>query len=226
MLDALKQEVCAQNHELPRAGLVVGSGGNVSGRCPDTGLVVIKPSGVRFAQLVPDSMVVVDLDGRVIDGAMKPSVDTGIHLYLYRHRPDIGGVCHTHSPYATSFAARGERIPAVLTPITHMLGRDIPCSRYATPGEVDTGAAILEAAEGGKAALVQAHGVFTMGQNATEATSIALYLEEAAKTTHLAMLRGPVEELPPEEIERCYNWYRRNYGQNADGMAAFKRLDT
>lgn len=213
MLDSLKEEVCAQNHELPLAGLVVGSGGNVSGRCPQTGLVVIKPSGVKFARLTPDTMVVVDLDGKVIEGQMKPSVDTGIHLYLYRHRPDIGGVAHTHSPYATSFAARGERIPAMLTPITHMLGRDVPCSRYATPGEVDTGAAILDAAEGGHAALVRAHGVFTMGKTATEATSIAVYLEEAAKTTHLAMLRGPVDELPPEEIARCYNWFRKNYGQ-------------
>ncbi|WP_333826517.1 class II aldolase/adducin family protein [Pararhodobacter sp.] len=214
MLEALKQEVCDQNHELPRAGLVVGSGGNVSGRDPESGLVVIKPSGVKFAKLTPDTMVVVDLDGNVVEGTLRPSVDTGIHLYLYRHRPDIAGIAHTHSPYATSFAARGERIPAVLTPITHMIGRDVPCSRYATPGEVDTGAAILEAAAGGYAALVRAHGVFTMGKSAAEATAIAMYLEEAAKTTHLAMLRGPVEELSQQEIDRCYAWFRQNYGQS------------
>lgn len=216
MLEKLKEEVCEQNHELPKAGLVVGSGGNVSGRDPETGLVVIKPSGVKFSRLTPETMVVVDLDGNVIEGTMKPSVDTGIHLYIYRHRADVFGVAHTHSPYATSFAARGERIPAVLTPITHMLGRDVPCSRYATPGEVDTGEAIIEAAQGGFAVLVKAHGVFTMGRSATEATSFAMYLEEAAFTTHLAMLRGPVEELPQEEIDRCYNWYRRNYGQSGD----------
>ncbi len=214
MLEDLRAEVCAQNLELPNNGLVVGSGGNVSGRDPETGLIVIKPSGVKFAKLTPDTMVVVDLDGRVIEGDMKPSVDTGIHLYLYRHRADVFGVAHTHSPYATSFAARGERIPAVLTPITHMLGRDVPCSRYATPGEVDTGAAILEAADGGWAALVKAHGVFTMGTTATEATSFAMYLEEAAMTTHLALTRGAVPELPDEEIERCYNWFRKNYGQS------------
>ncbi|MEX0348154.1 MAG: class II aldolase/adducin family protein [Paracoccaceae bacterium] len=214
MLEALKEEVCEQNHELPANGLVVGSGGNVSGRDPETGLVVIKPSGVKFKTLTSDTMVVVDMDGNVIEGDKKPSVDTGVHLYIYRHRPDVFGVTHTHSPYATSFAARGERIPAVLTPITHILGRDVPCSRYATPGEVDTGQAVIEAADGGYAALVQAHGVFTMGKSATEATSIAMYLEEAAMTTHLAMCRGPVEELSQQEIDRCFNWFRKNYGQS------------
>jgi len=214
MLEALKTEVCEQNHELPKNGLVVGSGGNVSGREPGTGLVVIKPSGVKFAKLTPETMVVVDLDGNIVEGTMKPSVDTGIHLYIYKHRPDVFGIAHTHSPYATSFAARGERIPAVLTPITHMIGRDVPCAPYATPGEVDTGRAVVEAAGGGMAALVKAHGVFTMGKSATEATSVAMFLEEAAMTTHLAMLRGPVKELPDEEIERCYNWFRKNYGQS------------
>ncbi|MDR3375680.1 MAG: class II aldolase/adducin family protein [Ancalomicrobiaceae bacterium] len=214
MLEALKEEVCEQNHELPKNGLVVGSGGNVSGRDSATGFVVIKPSGVKFAKLTPDTMVVVDLEGNIIEGTMKPSVDTGIHLYIYKNRPDVFGITHTHSPYATSFAARGERIPAVLTPITHMLGRDIPCAPYATPGEVETGKAVIEAAAGGMAALVQAHGVFTMGKSPTEATSVAMYLEEAAMTTHLAMLRGPVAEMPPEEIERCYHWFRRNYGQS------------
>ncbi|WP_299724923.1 class II aldolase/adducin family protein [uncultured Tateyamaria sp.] len=213
MLEALKAEVCEQNHELPANGLVVGSGGNVSGRDPETGLVVIKPSGVKFSKLTPEKMVVVDLEGTVIEGEMKPSVDTGIHLYIYRHRSDVFGITHTHSPYASSFAARGARIPAVTTPITHMLGRDVPCSRYATPGEVDTGAAIIEAAAGGWAVLVKAHGVFTMGKSATQATSIAMYLEEAAMTTHLALLHGPVDELPQSEIDRCYNWFNKNYGQ-------------
>lgn len=220
MLEALKEEVCAQNLELPANGLVVGSGGNVSGRDPETGLIVIKPSGVKFAKLTPDTMVVVDIDGNIIEGTTKPSVDTGVHLYIYKHRDDVRGVAHTHSPYASSFAARGERIPAVMTPITHMLGRDVPCSRYATPGEVDTGAAIIEAADGGYAALVKAHGVFTMGKSATEAASIAMYLEEAAMTTHLAMLRGPVEELPQEEIDRCFAWFRQNYGQSGQKKVA------
>lgn len=216
MLDVLRQEVCEQNHELPKNGLVVGSGGNVSARDRDTGYIVIKPSGVKFSKLTRDTMVIVDLEGNVVEGTMKPSVDTGIHLYIYRKRPDVFGICHTHSPYATSFAARGERIPAVLTPLTHMLGRDVPCAPYATPGEVETGQAVLDAAEGGKVALVQAHGVFTMGSSASEATSIAMYLEEAAMTTHLAMLRGPVEEMPQKEIDRCFAWFKVNYGQSGN----------
>lgn len=214
MLETLKQEVCDQNHELPKGGLVVSSGGNVSARDRETGYVVIKPSGVKFAKLTPETMVVVDMDGNIIEGDMKPSVDTGIHLYIYRQRADVFGICHTHSPYATSFAARGERIPAVLTPITHILGRDVPCAPYATPGEVETGHAVVTAADGGHAALVQAHGVFTMGKSATEATTIAMYLEEAAMTTHLAMLRGPVEEMPQTEIDRCAAWFKQNYGQS------------
>lgn len=214
MLEQLKEEVCTQNHELPKAGLVVGSGGNVSARDPETGFIVIKPSGVKFAKLTPETMVVVDPDGTVVEGALQPSVDTGVHRYIYQHRSDVFGIAHTHSPYATSFAARGERIPAVLTPITHFLGRDVPCARYAAPGYVETGEAIIEASEGGWAVLLKAHGVFTMGTSASEATSIAMYLEEAAKTVHLAMLRGPVDELPPEEIERCYTWFRDCYGQS------------
>jgi L-ribulose-5-phosphate 4-epimerase len=213
MLEALKEEVCEQNLALPAAGLVVGSGGNVSARDRETGLVVIKPSGVKFAKLTPDTMVVVDIDGTVVEGDMVPSVDTGVHCYVYKHRSDVFGITHTHSPYATSFAARGERIPAVLTPITHFLGRDVPCAAYAAPGYVETGQAIIEAADGGWAVLARSHGVFTMGTTATEATSIAMYLEEAAKTIHLAMMRGPVEELPPEEIQRCYDWFRQSYGQ-------------
>lgn len=220
MLEKLKEEVCEQNHELPNNRLVVGSGGNVSGRDPDTGLIVIKPSGVKFAKLTPQSMVVVDIEGNVIEGDKKPSVDTGVHLYVYKNRADVFGITHTHSPYASSFAARGERIPAVMTPITHMLGRDVPCSRYATPGEVDTGQAIIEAADGGWAVLVKAHGVFTMGKSATEATAFAMYLEEAAMTTHLAMVRGPIEELPQDEIDRCYNWFRKNYGQSGNKIVS------
>ena len=164
MFDALREEVCAMNLELPANGLVVWSGGNVSGRDSETGCVVIKPSGVRFDRLTPESMVVVDPSGEVMEGDLKPSVDLGIHCYIYQHRPDVFGVAHTHSPYATSFAVRGEDIPAALTPLTHLIGSGVPCTRWATPAADDTGAAIIEAiGPSGLAAVVARHGVFTMG---------------------------------------------------------------
>lgn len=214
LLPELREEVCSANQELPLNGLVVGSGGNVSGRDPATGHVVIKPSGVPFQKLSPESMVVVDDEGTVLQGDLKPSVDLGIHLYLYRHRPDVFGVTHTHSPFATSFAMDGDGIPAALTPLTHMIGSGVPRTRWATPAADDTGAAILEATgEAGKAALADRHGVFTMGTSANDSFKIALYLEEAAKTIRLAMMSGPVTPLPDEEIERCYRWFHENYGQ-------------
>lgn len=214
MFPQLREEVCAANQELPVNGLVVGSGGNVSGRDPHSGRVVIKPSGMLFPQLTSESMVVVEPDGTVVEGGLKPSVDLGIHLYLYRHRPDVFGITHTHSPYATSFALHGDGLPAALTPLTHMIGAGVPRTRWANPGAEDTGAAIIEAVGNtGKAALVDRHGVFTMGDSAHDSLQIALYLEEAAKTIRLAMMSEPVTPLPDEEIDRCSRWYIENYGQ-------------
>ena len=214
MFEALREEVCAMNLELPAHGLVVWSGGNVSGRDRETGCVVIKPSGVTFDRLTPESMVVVDPSGEVLEGDLKPSVDLGIHLYVYQHRRDLFGVVHTHSPYATSFALRGEDIPAALTPLTHLIGSGVPCTRWATPAADDTGAAIIEAiGPSGLAAVVARHGVFTMGRSAPEALEVALHVEEAAMTIRLAQQSGPVTALPDEEIERCFAWYRDNYGQ-------------
>jgi L-ribulose-5-phosphate 4-epimerase len=214
MLESLREEVLVMNHELPRNRLVVWSGGNVSGRDPETGLVVIKPSGIPFQHLTAESLVVVDIDGAVVEGDLRPSVDLGVHLHVYQRREDVLGMCHTHSPYATSFAARGESIPATLTPLTHLIGGGVPCSRYATPGAEDTGAAVMEVAgETGMATLVDRHGVFTMGRSASESVKVALHVEEAAMTIRLAQIVGPVSEMDPEEVERCATWYRGNYGQ-------------
>lgn len=214
MLKPLRDEVLEMNLELPANRLVIWSGGNVSGRDPDSGLIVIKPSGVRFNRLRAEHLVVVDLDGNVVEGNLKPSVDLGVHLYIYRHRDDIRGVTHTHSPYATSFAAREEGIPAALTPLTHLIGGGVPCSRYATPGAEDTGAAIIEVVgDTGMAALVARHGVFTLGRSASESVKVALHVEEAAQTIRLAQSAGPVTEMDAVEIDRCARWYRDNYGQ-------------
>ena len=214
MFDDLRAEVLEMNLELPRNRLVVWSGGNVSGRDPDSGCVVIKPSGVPFDRLTAESMVVVGPDGSVKEGHLKPSVDLGIHLYLYEARPDVFGVTHTHSPYATSFSLNSEGIPAALTPLTHLIGSGVPCTRYATPGAEDTGAAVIESVgDSGKAAIVARHGVFTLGKSASESMEIALFVEEAAMTIRLAQQSGPVTPMDDEEIARCAAWYRTNYGQ-------------
>ncbi len=214
MLTTLRDEVFRMNMELPRNRLVIWSGGNVSGRDPESGLIVIKPSGVPFDQLSRDSLVVVDIDGKVVEGHLAPSVDLGVHLYIYKRRDDVRGITHTHSPYATSFAATGRDLPAVLTPLTHVIGGGVPCTRYATPGAEDTGAAIIEVVgDTGMAALVDRHGVFTMGKSASESVKVALHVEEAAMTIRLAMMSDAVTEMDPDEIDRCAKWYKVNYGQ-------------
>jgi L-ribulose-5-phosphate 4-epimerase len=211
----LRAEVCAMNKELPKQGLVVWTGGNVSGIVRSAGHVVIKPSGVRFEDLTPESMVVTDLDGNVVEGDYKPSVDLGVHNYIYAHRDDVGGICHTHSPFSTSFALLGQPIPAALTPLVHLLGQEVPCTGYVKPAHLDTGQAIVETAGDGMAVLVGRHGTFTFGKSPTESVKIAAYLEEAAQTIHYAMLRGEVTSLPQEELERSFRWYHENYGQKA-----------
>ena len=213
MYKEMRERVCLLNKMLPEDNLVVWTGGNVSGIVRETGHVVIKPSGVLFRDLTPESMVVIDMDGNVVEGDMKPSVDSSIHLYLYEKRPDLGGICHTHSPYATSFALLGESIPAALTPLAHLTGRDIPCTRYAQAGYVDTGEAILEADKDGYGALVQRHGVFSYGKSPEYSLKVAAHIEEAARTVHYAMMRGKVTPLPDDEIKRCYEFYGNHYGQ-------------
>ncbi len=209
----LRERVCMLNKMLPNENLVVWTGGNISGIVRDKGHIVIKPSGVLFQDLTPESMVVIDMDGKVIEGNLKPSVDSAIHLYLYKKRPELGGICHTHSPYATSFALLGESIPAALTPLGHLTGRDIPCTRYAHAGCVDTGEAILEADKDGYGVLVQRHGVFTYGKSPEFSLKVAAHIEEAARTVYYAMTRGKVTAIPADELKRCLEFYGNHYGQ-------------
>jgi len=209
----LRKEVCTMNKELPRQNLVVWTGGNVSGIVRESGHIVIKPSGLSFEELTPENLVVIDMDCKVVEGDYKPSVDSGVHAYIYAHRQDVGGICHTHSPYSSSFALLGEPIPAATTPIGHLLGQDVPCTPYAKPGFVDTGKAIIETVGDGSAVLVKRHGVFTLGKTPTYSVKIATYLEEAARTTHYAMLRGTVTSMSKEELDRCFHFYATEYGQ-------------
>jgi L-ribulose-5-phosphate 4-epimerase len=211
-LEELREIVWKCNLELPRNGLVKMTSGNVSGRDPETGLVVIKPSGVSFEELTPAHMVVVDLGGRVVEGNLKPSTDTETHLYVYQRRSDVFGMVHTHSPYASSFAVLGQPIPACLT-TSAMLGGEIPLGGYAPIGGADIGQEIIDKIGCAKAILMQNHGVFTIGSSAQQATKMAVELEEIAKITHLAMLRGEPILLTQSQVNYMVDLYQNEYGQ-------------
>lgn len=214
MLEQLKQDVWKANVALPKAGLVTMTSGNASGRDPATGYVVIKPSGVLYDDLKPEDLTVVDLDGRIIEGRFRPSVDTATHLFVYRARPDIGGIIHTHSPYATSFALLGEPIPACLTAIADEFGGPIPCGPYARIGGEAIGKAIVETIGDAPAVLLKQHGVFTIGRDVMAALKAAIMVEDVAKTVHLASLRGRFESLPDDEVAALHKAYIEKYGQH------------
>ena len=213
MLEELRAQVWRMNLELPRNGLVTWTSGNVSGRDPETGYVVIKPSGVRYEEMQPGDLVVVDLEGNVIEGHMKPSVDTATHLYVYRHRADVGGVVHTHSPYATSLAALGRPVPVYLTAIADEFGGPIPVGAYAEIGGEAIGEEIVRSIGQSPAILMKNHGVFSVGPTPMAATKAAVMVEDAAKTVHLALLLGMPDEIPAEEVARARRRYVEKYGQ-------------
>jgi L-ribulose-5-phosphate 4-epimerase len=214
MLENLREEILTLNLELPRNRLVVWTGGNVSGRDPETGLVVIKPSGVRYEELRPEHMVVVDLQGEVVEGRLKPSSDTASHLYIYRHRPDVGGVVHTHSPYATAFAAVGRPIPVVLTAIADEFGGPIPCGGFALIGDESIGRIVIESIGDSPAVLLKNHGVFTVGKTAQAAVKAAVMTEENARTVWLALQLGAPDEIPAVDVAKLHQRYRNGYGQS------------
>jgi L-ribulose-5-phosphate 4-epimerase len=212
LLEQLRETVWKCNLELPKNDLVKMTSGNVSGRDPETGLVVIKPSGVSFEELTPEDMVVVDLDCRVVEGRLKPSTDTDTHLYVYARRDDVLGIAHTHSPYASSFAALGQPIPACLT-TCGMLGGEVPLGGYAPIGGEDIGQEIIDKIGRALAIVMQNHGVFTIGSSPQQATKMAVEVEEVAKITHLAMLRGQPIMLTDSQVDYMVNLYRNEYGQ-------------
>jgi L-ribulose-5-phosphate 4-epimerase len=212
MLESLRTEVWKCNLELPKQGLVKMTSGNVSGRDPGTGLVVIKPSGYSYELLQPEDLVIVTLEGKVIEGRLKPSVDLGAHLYVYAHRPDVLGIVHTHSTYASIFAALGEPIPACLT-ASAMLGGEIPVGDYVPIGGDAIGEEIVRKIGPAKAIIMQNHGVFTIGRSATEATHMAVEVEEIAKIVHFALSRGQPALLPTAAIAHTENLYENVRGQ-------------
>jgi L-ribulose-5-phosphate 4-epimerase len=213
MQEALRRDVCALNQELPRSGLVAWTSGNVSGRDPESGLIVIKPSGIRYEELTPESMVVVDLNGKPVEGSLKPSSDTGAHAYVYRHRPDVFGIVHTHSCFATAWAAVGRPIPPVLTAICDEFGGEIPVGAYARIGGDEIGEEIIRSIGDSPAILMKNHGVFTVGQDPEAAVKAAVMVEDVARTVYYAMQMGQPAEIPPDEVARAHRRYLEQYGQ-------------
>jgi L-ribulose-5-phosphate 4-epimerase len=213
MLTALREQLYQLHLELPRSQLVAWTSGNISARDPQTGYVVIKPSGVRYEALQPEHMVVVDLDGRLVEGALKPSSDTASHLYIYRHRPDVGGIVHTHSPYATAFAAVNRPIPVVLTAIADEFGGPIPCGGFALIGGEEIGQVVVESIGRSPAVLLKNHGVFTVGPSAEAAVKAAVMVEDVARTVWLALQLGQPDEISPDDVERLHQRYTHVYGQ-------------
>jgi len=213
MLEKLKKEVCRLNLELPVHNLVVWTSGNVSVRDSETGYVVIKPSGVKFEHLKPELMVVVDLDGNTIEGELKASSDTASHLYIYRHMPQVNGVVHTHSNYATAFAALGKPIPPVLTAIADEFGGPIPCGDFALIGGESIGKQVVDNIGDSPACLLKNHGVFTVGDSGEKALKAAVMVEDAAKTVWIALQIGSPEDIPSEDIDKLFDRYTNIYGQ-------------
>jgi len=214
-ITSLRQTVAALHSELTKYGLVAWTAGNVSARVPDAELMVIKPSGVSYDELTAAAMIVCDLDGKVVDGELAPSSDTAAHAYVYRAMPEVGGVVHTHSPYACAWAARNEPIPCVLTAMADEFGGEIPVGPFALIGNDDIGKGIVETLAGHRspAVLMRNHGVFTIGPDATAAVKAAVMCEDVARSVHLARQLGEPVPIEPADIDRLYDRYQNAYGQ-------------
>jgi L-ribulose-5-phosphate 4-epimerase len=214
-LEKLRAEVCELHQALPDNHLVAWTSGNVSARDPESGLVVIKPSGIKFKDLTPENMVVVDIDGKVVEGQHKPSSDTASHCYVYRHRPDVNGIVHTHSRYATAFAALGRPIPCVLTAMADEFGGDIPCGGFALIGGEEIGQVVVSTLVNttSPGVLLQNHGVFTIGPNAEAAVKAAVMVEDNAAIVWTALQIGQPLPIASGDIAKLYQRYTNVYGQ-------------
>jgi L-ribulose-5-phosphate 4-epimerase len=223
----VRADVAKLHGELVRYGLVVWTGGNVSGRVrvgddPGADLFVIKPSGVSYDDLAPENMILCDLDGNVVPGTpgseRAPSSDTAAHAYVYRNMPEVGGVVHTHSTFAVAWAARGEEIPCVITAMADEFGGPIPVGPFAVIGDDSIGRGIVDTLRGhrSRAVLMQNHGPFTIGSSAKDAVKAAVMVEDVARTVHYAREAGPLVPIPQDAIDSLYDRYQNVYGQSTD----------
>ncbi len=217
-LRSLREQVYEANLGIYRAGLVTMHSGNASGIDETRSFVVIKPSGVDYDKLSPEMLVVTDAQGKKVrtgepGDALNPSVDLPHHLYFYQNCPDIGGVIHTHSNYATSFALLGKSLPVYLTAIADEFGAEIPCIPYTDNVGDNIGKAIVKGRNRAPAVLLANHGVFAFGKDSRSAMKTAVMLEDVSKTCHLALLLGQPSVIPEDEVEKWYGRYHTTYGQ-------------
>ncbi|PJJ71066.1 L-ribulose-5-phosphate 4-epimerase [Diaminobutyricimonas aerilata] len=230
-IDRVRADVARLHAELVRYNLVVWTGGNISGRVPGADLFVIKPSGVGYDDLTPENQILCDLDGNVIPGTpgsdRSPSSDTAAHAYVYRNMPDVGGVVHTHSTYATAWAARGEAVPCVITGQADEFGGEIPVGPFAIIGDDSIGRGIVATLTGhrSRAVLMQNHGVFTIGKDAKDAVKAAVMAEDSARTVHISRQLGEPIPIPPESIDRLFDRYQNVYGQTPQGALGASGTD-
>ena len=220
---AVRERVAALHAELVRYGLVVWTGGNISERVPGEDLFVIKPSGVEYDDLAPENMILCTLDGAVVPGSVgcdrSPSSDTAAHAYVYRAMPEVGGVVHTHSTYATAWAARAEPVPCVITAMADEFGGEIPIGPFAIIGDDSIGRGIVQTLTGhrSRAVLMQNHGVFTIGKDAKDAVKAAVMCEDVARTIHIARQLGDPIPIPQDKIDALFDRYQNVYGQKPQG---------
>jgi len=213
MLENIREEVYKAHISLMENRLVMWTSGNVSARDPKTDLVVIKPSGVSYDKLLPDNLVVVDLNGNIIEGNLKPSVDMATHLYVYKHIPEVMAVIHTHSTCASAFAVIGKSIPVCLTAMADFFGHDIPIGNLVLIGEEEIGKEIVNKIGNSKAIIMKNHGPFTIGTSVNEALKAAIFLEESAKTLIMAKILGEPQSIPESMVNILHKNYTEKYGQ-------------
>lgn len=215
MLDELRKQICDLHAKLPENNLVAWTSGNISGRDPETNLIVIKPSGVKFEDLSSDNMVIVNLDGEIVEGNYKASSDTTSHCYIYRHMPDVHGIVHTHSRYATAFAIVGKEIPCVTTAMGDEFGGSIPCGGFALIGGEEIGHVVVETLKNSRSpsCILQSHGVFATGTSAEAAVKAAVMTEDNAAMVWAALQIGQPLTITPTDIDKLYQRYQNVYGQ-------------
>lgn len=213
MLEDLKLRVSRLLAKLPENKLVCSTGGNVSARDPDTGFMVIKPSGVPYEELSPESLVVVDWKGNRIEGKFKPSSDTASHLYIYQKMPEINGIVHSHSPYASAFAAAEKPIPVVFSETAEEFGGEIPLSEFALVGDEAIGEQVVKYGSKSKAVILRKHGIFTIGSTPEKAVDLAILVENSAFVAWLSFHLNPPAPLSEKEIKALYYRQQNIYGQ-------------